>query len=84
MGLGLVLLILGHLAISALTHVLARGVLAHEGVPPPIVVAARSAIAAAVLLPLGRFGGAPTSPWTRRDTVKHYILQAVKFSRYNS
>lgn len=22
--------------------------------------------------------------WTRRDTVKHYILQAVKFSRYNS
>lgn len=22
--------------------------------------------------------------WTRRDTVKHYILRAVKFSRYNS
>ncbi len=22
--------------------------------------------------------------WTRRDTVKHYILKAVKFSRYNS
>lgn len=77
MGLGLVLLILGHLAISALTHVLARGVLAHEGVPPPVVVAARSAIAAAVLLPLGRFGGAPTSPWTRRDSVRLLCVAAL-------
>ena len=43
MGLRLFLLILGHLVISSLTHVLARGVLVHEGLPPAIVVACRSA-----------------------------------------
>ncbi len=77
MGFRLLLLILGHLVISSLTHVLARGVLVHEGLPPAIVVACRSAVAAAVLLPLGRVAGKATAPWTRSDTRRLVLVAAL-------
>jgi drug/metabolite transporter (DMT)-like permease len=77
MGLRLFLLILGHLAISSLTHVLARGVLVYEGLPPTVVVASRSAIAALVLLPLGRVAGRPTAPWTAADTRRLLLVAAL-------